>query len=465
MTTVRIRGIYATALTAALSEDHEIVLASEPIRERFDEELPDAPAAVEIETSEDRQGVSVAGEADAVDRVVSDLLNTGIDTLSWSDPVPVGAVFDGRITERIQDGSVVDLGESGAGYLPDFDPGGATGTGKNVRVQIETTVAPWSDNRPVLRIAPSVSNGLARLVRDEQETQSGTNRTIEFGDLIPAEPRDGWTVRWADRVTQRDVGFDAMAAALRDLNDRAAHVDVMWEEDADEPTRLTKQFGTTWVWFGRESRFGLDEHRRVVTSTMVGHHRIKAGSQSASGAVDFAEAVCDPDATTEFPFSVTSRQFGPRLGDRVALVHGKPDGRCFTLGRGEVTEYDPAGVITIERKMSPGGSYDGLEVEKQAGDVAVTKLKEGRWWYPTVYRGSEGERRGTYVNVCTPVELFPQEARYVDLHVDVVKHADGTTERVDSEELAAATERGEIPEPLAEKARTVATAIERAISD
>ena len=54
--------------------------------------------------------------------------------------------------------------------------------------------------------------------------------------------------------------------------------------------------------------------------------------------------------------------------------------------------------------------------------------------------------------------------RYVDLHVDVVKHADGTVERVDDDELDAAVEAGHVPEKLAEKARAVAGAVENALS-
>jgi Ribonuclease G/E len=194
---------------------------------------------------------------------------------------------------------------------------------------------------------------------------------------------------------------------------------------------------------------------------MPGHHRIKAGDRAASAAVDFAEAVADPDG--EFPFEAVTAAFGPREGDRVRLVHGKPDGRAFALGRAEVRSVAADGTVTVEREMSPGGTYDALGVERRAGDVAVTKLTEGKWWYPTVYRSSEGERRGTYVNVCTPVEVFPDAVRYVDLHVDVVKHADGTVERVDDDELDAAVEAGNVPSALAEKARAVAGAVENAL--
>jgi len=158
-----------------------------------------------------------------------------------------------------------------------------------------------------------------------------------------------------------------------------------------------------------------------------------------------------------------TRQFGPREGEEIALAHGKPDGRCFVLGTAEVVERDPGGTIRVERGMTPGGSYDALGVERRAGDVALTKLTEAKWWYPTVYRSEGGERRGTYVNVCTPVELFPDAARYVDLHVDVVKGPDGRVERVDDDELDEAVEAGHVSEPLAEKARSVASAVENAL--
>jgi Ribonuclease G/E len=199
---------------------------------------------------------------------------------------------------------------------------------------------------------------------------------------------------------------------------------------------------------------------------MGGHHRVKAATESASAAVDFVEAVC-PEAggneETDFPFDAVTRQFGPMEGDSVRIDHGKPDGRAFSLGTGEVTRRDPDGTVVVEREMSGRGTYDALGIEQRAGDVAVTKLTEGKWWYPTVYRGAEGEKRGTYVNVCTPVEVFPRAVRYVDLHVDVVKHADGTVERVDDDELDAAVAAGHVPEALAEKARSVAGAVANAL--
>jgi hypothetical protein len=150
----------------------------------------------------------------------------------------------------------------------------------------------------------------------------------------------------------------------------------------------------------------------------------------------------------------------------VAIEHGKPDGRVVTLGRGTVTGTDPdEGTVSVRREMTGGGEYDALGVAREGGDTATTRLVEGRRWYPTVYRDGGGTVKGTYVNVCTPLELFADSVRYVDLHVDVIRHADGAVEVVDEDELAAAVEAGHVSEPLAETATDVAERIASGLED
>jgi Ribonuclease G/E len=203
---------------------------------------------------------------------------------------------------------------------------------------------------------------------------------------------------------------------------------------------------------------------------MAGHHRVKAASDDASRAVDLVEALSSngawsgaPDADGDFPFEAVADTFGPAVCDDVRLEHGKPDGRLLVLGRAEVTGRDADGSLTLRRKMTAGGTYDALGVDREAGDVAITTVREGRWWYPTVYRDADGDRKGTYVNVCTPVECFPDAVRYVDLHVDVVKGPDGEVRRVDDDELDAAVAAGQVSEVLAEKARSVAASLVEAL--
>jgi Ribonuclease G/E len=463
----RVRGIYTTSLTHLLLDaGHEVVQASQPIRERFDADLPDADHDVELATTGDRQGVGVEGDPDAVETALALLRDVAVDTFVWAEPAPTGAVFDGVVRETLGSGAVVDLGDGGEGFLPFRNAANHIGDDDVVRVQVTESAPPWDDDRPVLDTELKAYGGLATLVPGQEGTRVDTRddaagrELAGMTDLLGADVPDGWGVRWSHSATE--ASMDALDDALARAADRAEAIDGVVGSELGEPGRLVAPTETAWVWFGRESRFALDEHRRAVETTMPGHHRIKAAHEAASAGVDFAEALCDP--TGEFPFGVVTKQFGPTAGDTVRIGHGKPDGRLILLGRGEVVDYDAdEGTVAVERQMSPGGNYDALDVPRESGDTALTKFREGRWWYPTVYRDSEGERKGTYVNICTPVECFPDTLRYVDLHVDVIKHADGRVERVDDDELDAAVEAGQVSAELAEKARNVATALERAL--
>jgi hypothetical protein len=457
---VRIRGIYTTALTELLRDEHDIVSASPPIRERFDEPFPAAVADATVRTTDDRLGIGVAGEPEAVSGLRGRLESIGRDTLAWRAPAPKGAVFAGEVTETLGSGAVVDLGSADgdrvSGFLPYDRVDGYVDEGDRYRLQVASPAPPWSDRRPTLATDLRVPGGLVELRRDGSGSRGETARMAQ---LLPVDPAEGWTPRWSPAA--EEASLDAMAEALRRVNDRAEALTAA-VADADEyPGRIVAPQAGAWLWFGRESRFELDEYRRRVATTMTGHHRTKAADEAASAAVDFVEALCEPAG--EFPFGAVTRQFGPVAGDRIAIEHGKPDGRTVTLGRGEVTEVDPDGSITLEREMSGGGTYDALGVERVEGDIATTTFVEGRWWYATVYKGADGERRGTYVNVCTPVEVFPGAVRYVDLHVDVVKGPDGEVRRVDDDELDESVEAGQVSEPLADRAREVAASIENAL--
>ncbi|MFD1632194.1 DUF402 domain-containing protein [Haloplanus ruber] len=465
---VRIRGIYTTALTHRfLDADHAVVDASAPIRDRFDASFETEPYDVRVETTRDRQGVEATGDPEAVATAV-DHLDATRDTFAWPATAPRDAVFDARVTETLGRGAVCDLGDA-EGFLPFDAAADHVSVGDHRRVRVAEPVAPWVDRRPVLDTDLRVRAGPATLVHGESgvtvdtRDEAAGRELAGMTELLGIDPPAGWGLRWDEAATDADMG--RLEAALSQAAERAEALPL---DEAVEPVRrLAAPGATTWVWFGREARFELDADRRAVTTTMTGHHRVKAASADASRAVDLVEALSDDDAVPAaadaFPFEAVTDTFGPVVGDDVRLEHGKPDGRLIVLGRAEVTDRDPDGTLTLRREMTAGGTYDALGVDREAGDVATTKVREGRWWYPTVYRGADGERKGTYVNVCTPVECFPDAVRYIDLHVDVVKGPDGAVRRVDDDELDAAVEAGLVSAAAAEKARSVASGLVEAI--
>jgi len=410
--TVRVRGIYSTALTRLLS-DHEVlsvVQTSDAIADRFEAAFPLVPADAGVETTGDRQGVGVVGREATVTAVADLLADVGVDTFVWADPLPRDAVFDGVVRETLGSGAVVDLGDGidpaaelgavaetgGEGFLPFDNAADHVTEGDHLRVQVREPAAPWASDRPLLDTDLKLPGPLARLVRGASR-RSGTG-AADIVDLIDADPLEGWHVRWG-RLAD-DATFDALDDALAATNDRAETLEAALADAADPgdaaPATVWAGAATLWCWFGRESRFALDDERGEAVPTMPGHHRIKTGDDRASAAVDFAEAICGDTTRDEdgldFPFGVATRQFGPREGDSVEIGHGKPDGRYISLGRGEVAEFDSGGTVTLRRELTPGGTLDALGVDIEAGDVAVTKFKEGRWWYATVYRDADNQR-------------------------------------------------------------------------
>ena len=475
---VRIRGIYTTALTRLfLDAGWMVVDASEPIRRRFDTEFDATAPTISAETTADRQGVGVQGTPTAVDEAAA-LLSVGIDTLSWEDAAPVGSVIDGKITDTRRRGALVDLGTE-TGYLPFRNTDDHVDVGEMVRVQVRESAAPWTDDRPLLDTDIRVSTGLATLLPESGTPTVSTRdaaaarELVGMTELLGVEAPDGWRIQWEHAATEAsmDVLKSALNRAVVQADTLAGVLDdAPPAADRTEPTGLFAERAGRWFWFGRESRFVLDGLRRSVTTTLPGHHRIKTGADAASAGVDLAEALCgsdwsgetsDEDGIDTFPFSVVADCFGPSVGDQVDIGHGTPDGRLISLGSGTVTDRDDDSV-TLQRELSGGGSYDALDIPRKNGDIAVTTFREGRWWYPTVYRRDD-DVLGTYVNICTPVECFPDSVRYVDLHVDVIKHGDGRVERVDDDELEAAVDAENVHEALAEKARSVASALETAL--
>ena len=454
---VMIRGIYATALTRLLEDSFNIVHPSPAIDRRFDQSFGAEPVDVELTTTDDRQGIGLTGTPDTVETLGEQLGGVGIDTLAWQDPAPRSAVFEATVIETLGGGAVVDLGDR-EGYLPFDAAHGHVVEGDQLRVQVHQPLPPWADARPEVDMELRAFGGLVDLVRGSHSHRADladperATELVRTTEVVPTTIPDDWAVRWQPPAADAETTVldDALSLAV----DRAETIEAILQGETDPPE------STTWIWFGRASRFELYSIRSSVTETMPGHHRIKAATSPASAAVDFVERLCAPSGS--FPFDLVADQFGPDVGDQITISHGKPDGRRYSLGRAVVADRSGK-TITVRREMRSGGEYDALGVSRAAGDIATTKLKEGRWWYPTVYRSDEGDVKGTYVNVCTPVELFPSAATYVDLEVDVVRHADGTVERVDDDDLEAAVAAGYIPDDLAEKAREVATAVERAL--
>lgn len=268
---------------------------------------------------------------------------------------------------------------------------------------------------------------------------------LEVGD----SPLGGWaTVRAAGTSDSRTE--PAGDPATEPSNDREADGDCNRGTDHGADGECNR--GTDYGADGAPNR-GSDR------DDPAGRSGARTAASSPSGSR--TEASDSPEGEpTDAILGAAWRTFGPDSGDDLDIEHGKPAARSIQLGPATVRQLDVTTLrLTVERELSGGGTYDALGTPIEAGDVAETRFTEGRWWYPTTYRDRSGATKGTYVNVCTPVEVFPDAVRYVDLYVDVIKHPDGLVEIVDEGELEVAVEAGHVSPELADRARTVARSV------
>lgn len=455
--------MYATALTAACATNgFDIVDPSAVIAARMEDDATGTVPEVSIRDASDRIGVEITGREAAAKSVSVTLTSCSVDTIAIDAALSRGGIYVGEVDRTNQSGAIVDTGV-GTGFLPFGKADGYVDDGDRLVVQLIDPEPPWATSRrPVLASEVRLPGTYLSLAPgDAGEIISAPSDELAFVvQRIDAELPAGWGIVVHGRAEQVDP--TVLAAELRRLGDNVETVEkaLAAVDTADDIGRVIEPLTTIWCRFGREGRFALDTRRGDLTPTITGHHRIKSIGADGGRAVDLLEGygltdvVFDPDVVFD--------TFGPRTGDRLRIEHGKPTGETIVLGEGEVVDRESEGTVSVERTLSGGGTYDALDVPKVTGDRAETTFVEGRWWYPTVYRSSDGAYKGTYVNVCTPIEILPDRVRYLDLDVDVVKSPDDEVRIVDREELRNRVTDGVISETLGERAESVAEAIVRA---
>jgi len=208
------------------------------------------------------------------------------------------------------------------------------------------------------------------------------------------------------------------------------------------------------VEFPALSKEKLDEIRKGVTQTVDGHHYYKACKGNFSVAVDMAERLLEmgsPIEEVERLFRQTVGAGFLTVGSVIDIEHVKLDGRVFHLGEATVEAFDETeSLIEFSRVIRGEGTYDGLGTSREPGDRAVTEAKIGEWHYKTRYFSKDGHHKGTYINLNTPIELYPYGIRYVDLEIDVCIWPSGKAGKVDEKQLESAAVEGVVTKRLVE---------------
>jgi len=194
------------------------------------------------------------------------------------------------------------------------------------------------------------------------------------------------------------------------------------------------------------SKRRLDSIRSLVAPTLEGHHYYRACGGRISSLLEMAERLLEqkcPLREVETLFKETIKPYYPREGSAIEIEHVKVIGYTFNLGEAKILEFDEeSSFIRLRRRFIRRGMYDGLRVRKEYGDYAITDLRIGEWSLKTRYFSKDDEYKGTYINLNTPIELYPRSIRYVDLEVDICVWPNGSFKVLDEEKLQLWISRG-----------------------
>lgn len=223
-------------------------------------------------------------------------------------------------------------------------------------------------------------------------------------------------------------------------------------------TRSDSELDSVDIEFPAISKKNLDALRGLVTPTIDGHHHFKACGGKISYLLEMAEKMLEKDAPRNeveklFVESVMAEY--PTVDSRIDIEHVKIDGRLFHLNNARIVDFDEKeGSLRLLRTFKKSGTYDGLRMRKDPNDYALTEMRIGDWSFRTKYFSSDGRYKGTYINLNTPVELYPDKIRYVDLEVDVCLWPDGKMEKLDLDKLEGKIYGGYVSEKLGDIVKT-----------
>jgi len=462
---VRIRGIYATALTKLLlDEGFEIVQPSYVIEERFNFNSYEVskPLDIDIFDRGDRQGVYALCTNKSHEALRIALQNNLLDVVVREWRVQVGGVYKGLVKHVDLSGrtAFVQITDDVTGVLYSSKP--IPKDLKEMLVQVEKRN--FGSKCPVLsdqiklagRYAVLVPGGRVKVSRRIRDP-SKRSYLIKLGEAIKPE---GWGIIW--RTAAGGASEDELKSEIEFLIEKWRKL-MELSNKIDAPALVLEGQVVLNIEFPHESKRTLDEIRSRVVPTIPGHHFYKAFSPEVSVSVDMAEKLLSRGEALSDVREKFLREFIvhlPSEGQMISIKHVKLSGKEINLGKALIEEFnEETGELKLRRIILGRGTYDGLNIEKSPGDYAITEAKIGEWFLKTTYYSHSGEVKGMYININTPIELYSNYLRYVDLEVDVCITREGEVKILDEEKLIRSHEMGIISRRLVERVRNTVNRI------
>jgi len=462
---VRIRGIYATALTKIfLDKGFEIIQPSDVVAERFSlSTIRYLSPQVDIIDKPNRHGVIIESLAEITDKIYEIFFEVFPDVVVHKSKVQKGAIYKGIVYRPAPSGGyIVKLSPNLDGLLPlEETTQQQLKLGDTILVEVKNPKN--VSGLPIVSMKITIPGDFAVLIPEEavrvsHKIRGGARyKLLELGKVLRP---DGWGIVW--RTGAANANLDELQEEINILHEQAEKLRELAEK-SPALVMLRSGFDVLMVDFPFESKKKLDEIRKQVFHTVKYHHMFKTYDNNITRLVDFSEKYLSKyvpmdkinDAIQEFFVNEALLSEG-----RIAKIHHlKIHGREVILGPAKIVMRKNKGneISEIEyrlyRRFMPGGYYDGIGAPKEAGDYGITIVKLFDDKLITAYFSIENELKGIYININTPIEPCNDGFRYIDLEVDVVLSHEGHVMVLDSQKIDKYVEEGIISKSLAESVK------------
>lgn len=437
MITLRIRGLYAAALTSLFRQyPHlcEVVQPDDEIQARVPQawrmDTPDVTVDEQPDARGSRETIRIAGPADAVEQLLQILQERCLDVFIRCESSQLGATYMGLVgvVSRARRRAVVYIGEQRAGILPLRYEDRALRVGSYIPVRIEALTSD-GDSRPQLSSVITVPGQYAVLTSaagvklSKQISNSETRARLQ--QLGEAQATGGWGILW--RTAAQHADEPLLVQEITHLTQTARALQA----------RIAATTGVGYIAGGEmvaqvflagHAKAVCDALRAAILPTLPGHHKYKAQGDLYGAIVDALEKELPPDvlrtrtASLNVLSSIDAMQLP--IHHTLRFVVRNLDGSVTETGEGQRLAYDlEAGWVEVRETLQRKDSYPpDLRLDKQPGDYTVTRFQEGQWSYVTRFYGRDGTWKADYASLTTPIAIFRDQLHLSNLRV-TVKHS------------------------------------------
>jgi hypothetical protein len=151
----------------------------------------------------------------------------------------------------------------------------------------------------------------------------------------------------------------------------------------------------------------------------------------------------------------------PPIHDTLRLMVRGLDGSLTEAGDGQrvASDLDTAWV-DVRQMLRHKDSYpSGFRLDKHPGDYTLTRFHEGSWSYITRFYARDGTWKGDYASLTTPIAIFSDQLRLMDLQVSVRHGPRHPLELTGLETLRSLQQKGVISALLVQKVQEETTAL------